>query len=154
MTKTLGWIGEWALMRDADSIDVMVHRDPEHPTGVQDLLGTERSNGEPSKTFDERIKRCYELAAWAVLVGDAPTGSAVVHGSWHGPQAEQRIRHAWVVLPGATLIWEPIRALVYEVTDFKGYTRCWDERFYSAATLATFVKTHQNFGPWHESRYP
>lgn len=123
------------------------------PDSIHDYLGTEDANGEPSNSIDLRLKRCYELAGCCVLSGKAPQGSSVVHGSWHGPGAPQRIGHAWVRLP-LGLIWEPIRGNVFLEREFYEWTRAWDEREYAFNALATMVMSHNDFGRWHESRYP
>lgn len=125
--------------------------------GVVDYFGTENANDETAVTFEDRAQRCYELAGYAVALGDAPRGSFVVHGSWHGPEAEQRIGHAWVEFRGASgelLVWEPVTAAVYDGREFLKATRAWEERRYDAHTARVMIYSHHHYGRWHESRYP
>lgn len=124
------------------------------PENTIDFLGTENANAEPSLTFDQRRRRCYELAGYAVLFGSAPPSSLLVHGSWHGPGAAERIGHAWVLLPPRGLVWEPIRARLYDRDDFYSWTSAWDERTYAVSVARSMVATRGHFGRWHESRYP
>lgn len=130
--------------------------DPDHglePDSIHDYLGTQNANGEPSQGMDQRLRRCYELAAWCVAYGSAPAGSTVVHGSWHGPGAPQRIGHAWVKLPMG-LVWEPIRGNVFLEHEFYRWTSAIDEREYAFNMLAARLMRHGDFGRWHESVYP
>lgn len=128
------------------------------PVGVVAMMGTERANDEPSATYEERRGRCYELAGYAVAFGQASVISGVkcVHGSWHGPNAEQRIGHAWVEVPtpAGLLIWEPINGVLFNADEFRKYTRAWDEVTYDLPTLRRALAAHGNYGRWHQSRYP
>lgn len=123
------------------------------PTGVIAYLGTERANDEPSVGFGQRIQRCFELAGYAIVFGDAPEGSRLVHGSWHGPKAERRIRHAWLELPDG-LIWEPIRAVIHQADEFRSWARMWDEVSYTKSQAQNACQAFGHYGPWTESRYP
>ena len=137
------------------NLAIKYNKDPdgEEPDSIHDYFGTENASGEPSVGLEQRIKRCYELAGYAVAMDLMPEGSSVVHGSWHGPGAPQRIGHAWVKLPQG-LVWEPIRGLVYLEREFYAWTSAWDEREYIAQVLKKMIITHNDFGRWHESRYP
>lgn len=123
------------------------------PIGAPAYLGTEEANGESSRTFEERIKRCFELTCFAVVFGEAGPQSRLVHGSWHGPGAPERIRHAWVELPHG-LIWEPIHAAIFDGVALRRFARMWDERTYDYNTACRMTRDHDHYGPWHESRYP
>lgn len=123
------------------------------PVGVPAYLGTEEANDEPSRTFEERLKRCFELATYAVAFGEAGTQSRLVHGSWHGPKGVERIRHAWVELPNG-LIWEPIHAAIFEADALRQFAKMWDERTYDHPTTRRLLQASGHYGPWHESRYP
>lgn len=125
----------------------------EPPVVQQSFFGTRKANGEPSATFDERRHRCFELATYAVVFGTAPEGSLLVHGSWYGPGAIERIAHAWVELPDG-FIWEPITCNVYEKTSFEHWTQCWPERTYSKPVAQRLIHETGNYGSWHGSRYP
>jgi len=131
--------------------------DPDHgpePDSIHDYLGSENANGEPSVGMDQRLKRCYELAGWTIMMNPSlPAGTMLVHGSWHGPEAPERIGHAWLKIPG-DLVWEPIRGLVFLEHEFYRWTRAWDEREYNRRMSARMIFDHHDFGRWHESRYP
>lgn len=138
--------------------------DPDHgnePDSVHDYLGSENANGEPSTCMDERLKRCYELAGWTLMMNPRlPNGSTMIHGSWHGPNAPERIGHAWLKIPGGdnnlkqNMVWEPIRGLFFLEPEFYEWTRAWDEREYTRRVTARMIFDHDDFGRWHESRYP
>lgn len=136
----------------------LVPGDGLRPDGVQDYLGTERANLEPSDTYDLRRGRCYELAGYAVAFGTTPPNVRLVHGSWHGPGAAQRIGHAWVELPDpehrGLMIWEPIRGVIYPAGPWRAWTQAWDERTYTLPTVRRLLAKSGNYGRWHESRYP
>lgn len=121
------------------------------------LLGTHEVDG-PTVNFDDRITRCYELAGYAVAFGNAPAGSVLVHGSWFGPGAKQRIGHAWVELrdevSGEWLVWEPIRAKLYDRDEWYHYVQAWPERTYPLLAVRRLIGEHNHYGRWHESRYP
>jgi hypothetical protein len=127
------------------------------PSLFKDYYGTEDANMEPSEGFWDRLSRCYELAAWAVLYGDLGDGS-IVHGSWHGPGAPQRIGHAWVLLatdPGEPAqIWEPITAEVFDAETFYEWTNAEPERTYTAQAAARQMVKSGHFGRWHKSLWP
>jgi hypothetical protein len=103
--------------------------------------------------FDNRIQRCYELAANAMVSGKAPEGSFLLHGSWHGPGARRRIGHASVALPEG-LIWEPIQARVYHFEDWEYWTQWRTEATYTKTDTSRNMLTSGHYGRWHESRYP
>ena len=120
--------------------------------GLEDF-GTLDASGDAARTFDERVGRCYELAGYAVVFGDAPEGSRVVHGSWHGPGAARRIGHAWVHID-SDVVWEPIRMRLYEREAFYEWTRAEIEREYTAEQARLEMLRSGHFGRWHESRHP
>jgi len=122
------------------------------PPGVKDLMGTAQVDG-PSSTFDERIGNCYELGAYALTLGTAPKGTKLVHGTMHGPQAERRISHCWLRLPGGKL-WEPITAKVYDEADWTDYADAKVERVYTKVEASKMLVRTGHYGKWHRSRYP
>jgi GNAT superfamily N-acetyltransferase len=124
---------------------------PPEPPGRHDLFGTGHVDG-PSTTFDERLTRCYELAASALFAG-APEGSVLVHGSIHGYGAPRRIGHAWLNLPDGT-VWEPITAKVYDKDAWTAYARAREERVYTKDQAAKELIGSGHYGRWHESEYP
>ena len=123
------------------------------PVVQQTYFGTQRASGEPSSTYDDRRTRCFELATYAVVFGSVPEGSLLVHGSWHGPGASERIAHAWVELPGG-FVWEPITCCVYEKASFEHWTACWPEMTYTKAQAQQMVHQSGTYGSWHGSKYP
>lgn len=123
------------------------------PLGIQTYLGTEADGDEVFLTFEQRIKNCYHLAGYAVVFGEAGRSSRLVHGSWQGPTAEQRIGHAWVELPNG-LIWEPIFAAIFDGEELRRYARMWDERTYDYHVAKKMIQSSGHWGRWHESRYP
>jgi len=141
--------------KEADSIIEEIVRDAfarlrlEPPAIRGTLLGTEYASDEPSKTYDQRLARCFELATYAVAFGAAPAGSTLVHGSWHGPGAPERIPHAWVLLGKGRFVWEPIRGRVYRRVEFDRWTDADYETEYSLGEVRRHIAASGHYGPWH-----
>ena len=139
-------------------VQVLRFSGEDSPVGVLAMLGTENANDEPSATYEERRGRCYELAGYAIAFGEARfvPGARLVHGSWHGPGAKQRIGHAWLEIPtpAGPLFWEPITATLFDHEVFAKWSRAWDERTYDMVTARRLCLANKNFGRWHDSRYP
>lgn len=125
------------------------------PLGIRHLLGTEIVGEDPADTFEKRSGRCFELSAYAIAYGTAPTKANLVHGSMHGPfEGNQRISHAWLVLPG-DLVWEPYSACVYDKDAWYKSSRAWDEVSYTQMQARINILALRNFGAWHTGqRYP
>lgn len=122
------------------------------PANVIDYLGTENANDEPSLLFGQRRGRCYELAGYAIAFGNVPAGTLLVHGSWTGPVPKERIGHAWLLLPDG-LVWEPIRARIYDRDEFYAWTKAWDEATYNQQVARRHLSASGHYGRWHKSRY-
>ena len=138
-------------MRLGSEVEAFLSR-LEEPAGEEDLLGTEEANDESAWEFDERLGRCYELTAYAIAFGDAPEGSTLVHGSWHGVAAPRRIGHAWVRCGGR--VWEPIKARWYDEAEFLHWTAARVEKEYDEVEVRVMLMRHGHYGRWHQSRYP
>lgn len=147
-----GIIERYVSLTRARHVDLYASESGDSPIGIKDLFGSENASNEAAVTFEQRLTRCYELAFSGLMMG-APEGSFLVHGSMHGPDAPQRIGHAWLLLPGG-LIWEPITALVQDRDEWYAYARAREERTYSKLQAARASVTHGDYGRWHESRYP
>lgn len=120
------------------------------------LLGTAEPKDEPpARTFQERLKRCYELAGYALLFGDVPEGTLLVHGTIHGPKEDQqRIGHAWLRLPDGT-IWEPITGDIHASwITWRDFANAKVERTYTEGEARRLVLMDGTWGRWHDSRYP
>lgn len=142
-----------ALVLRTFDIKIVASESGEQPLAAVDLLGTANPDKhEPAMEYEQRLARCFELAGYAVLGGTAPGSSRLVHGSWKGPNARNRIPHAWVELPG-NLIWEPIRAMIYDADEFRTWTNAWDEHSYTVGQARILAMSHRHYGPWHRSRY-
>lgn len=113
------------------------------------MLGTEYANDEPSRTFEERRSRCFELACYALAFGDAPHGATLVNGSWQGPTAPVRIPHAWLHLGRGRFVWEPIRHRVYRRAEFDRWTRAEVEVEYTLPEVRRQIAESGHYGPWH-----
>lgn len=123
------------------------------PIGVRHLIGTEDSNGQSARTHEERVSRCFELAGWAIAAGVMSDKARLVHGSIHGPDQDmQRLGHAWIAVED--LVWEPIMACFYDKEAFYAAFSARDEVSYTGAQATNNIFVNQNFGCWHESRYP
>jgi hypothetical protein len=120
--------------------------------GRVDYLGTEDANGEPSRTWDERRRRCYELAGHALAFGTAPLSAVLVHGSWHGPGARQRIGHAW--LEHGERAWEPVTAAWYPLREFLEATSARPEVKYGRGRVHRNIDETGHYGRWHRSEHP
>lgn len=110
-------------------------------------------------TFEQRLGRCYELAAKGVIhlrfteeqraKANVPKPVGLVHGSWHGPEAPARINHAWVLLEDGC-VWEPITETICYREMFYGYTRATDHEVYDLTQTACNMIGAQHFGPWDD----
>lgn len=114
-----------------------------------EFYDTHNANGQPALTWDQRKHRCYQLAAWALVWGTAPSESFLVHGTIHGPGAPARIAHAWLALPGGG-IWEPTRHRTYVLeASFVHWTAAREEARYNLVQAGRLLHARQHFGPWH-----
>lgn len=121
--------------------------------GVEDTFDYAGEGGE----FMDRLSRCYELAAKAFYLRDIeerwdrdahlPDPRLLVHGSWHGPGATERIDHAWVELSDGR-VWEPITAGIYTRSTFYNYTRAQSRIVYTEDRAKRLMLQHEHFGPW------
>ena len=123
-----------------------------------DYMGTSFASGEFSVGMDARLSRCYELAGYAVLIGDLGDG-VLVHGSIHGRALGcQRIGHGWVLLnvePGEPAqVWEPITGEVYDRDEWYAWARAEDEVLYSKEEAAITMMRDGTWGRWHQSEWP
>jgi hypothetical protein len=136
-------------------VEVDVDAGGVRPVGIRDLYGTEAVDG-PSKTFDDRITRCYEISNYALLFGTAPSIARLIHGSIHGQDAPERIGHAWLVITTRVvdLVWEPITGLVHLKDEWYEFARARDEREYLKHVAARTTQMTGHYGRWHDSRYP
>lgn len=140
--------------READATTAEIVREAfarariQPPVVRETLLGTEYASDEPSSTYEERRQRCFELATYAVAFG-AAAGSTLVHGSWHGPGAPERIPHAWVLLGKGRFVWEPIRGRVYRRAEFDHWTDADYETEYALGEVRRHIAESGHYGPWH-----
>jgi hypothetical protein len=110
---------------------------------------------EDPSPFDGRLGHCYRLAASAFIHShdDRPAGYpepiTLVHGSWHGPGAPDRIDHAWVLLDDGR-VWEPITACIFDRERFYSYTRAEDTMHYQGVVALMNMLQHEHFGPWDD----
>lgn len=142
--------GQAALVEHAETVIRQVYG----PKGVEEMFGTANADpDEPARTFDERLRRCYELAAQALMFGTAPKGAKLVHGTMRGPRATRRIGHAWLRLPGHK-VWEPINAKVYDEAEWVAYARARVDRIYTKTQTGRMLVLKGHYGRWHESRHP
>lgn len=103
--------------------------------------------------FNDRLGRCYELAAKAMLEVPQPPGAPVplllLHGKWRGPTAKEAIGHALVNLSNG-YFWEPITKSICEPHQFMGYTRWQTLITYDAVSARRHMRLSEHYGPWHE----
>lgn len=120
--------------------------------------------GDLGSDLSPRLGNCYELAMQAftgwermqtrlfsrneMTLMPAPIG--LVHGTWHGPHAPERIAHAWVMLDNGD-VWEPITGLICQTTLFHAYTNAEDVVIYNETTARIKMLRNQHYGPWHET---
>jgi hypothetical protein len=117
-----------------------------------EYLGTD-SIDESALTIDERLTRCYELAAYALTIGTAPDDAILVHGTWqHVVHTDKRIGHAWLELPDGQ-IWEPIRGVIWYRAAWNMILQPIEERRYTKSEAHNAVMFYRHWGRWHESEY-
>ena len=119
-----------------------------------DYLGTQDIEDDPAYTWEQRLTRCSELACYALLLGEAPEGTLLVHGTIHGEDSPLgRIGHAWLRLPDGT-IWEPIAAELHvNWAAWRDWAAAKVEATYTTEEAARNVLVHSHYGRWHESQY-
>lgn len=110
-------------------------------------------------TFRERLTHCYQYGALAFMVMDEsapvtkkfglPEPQLLVHGSWHGPEAPNRINHCWVVLSDGR-IWEPITAMIYDSDKFYEYTRGMINALHTRNDVHWHTTVTGHWGSWPE----
>lgn len=133
----------------------MTQQEDMNPLGVTTsrYYGTENANGDSAHTFNERIGRCFELAAYALVFGSAPAEAQLIHGSMKGPHdSDKRIGHAWLRLPGGQ-VWEPIMHLVYQARAWELFAQPQVQYNYSRAEVRRMLFLHEHYGPWATLKY-
>lgn len=115
------------------------------------LFGTDVVDGEPCVTREQRSGRCYELSALALL-GAAPRGSRIVHGSIYNESHSKngRIDHAWLLLPGGR-VWEPLFGDVYEPDDWKAWADPQIHAVYGWLNAVKRMNKTGHYGPWRKT---
>ena len=130
---------------------------PGEPTPLRatDYMGSDMlDTDEPATSFYGRLGRCYELAGYAVMLGELSDGT-LVHGSYWGPGGFRRIGHAWVLTgDDNSQVWEPITGKTYDAEEWYDWTNAEDERTYTAGEASKAAVAAQHWGRWHESEYP
>ena len=117
-----------------------------------EYFGTDNLD-ESALTIDERLTRCYELAAYALTLGTAPSDATLIHGTWqHVIYAPRRIAHAWLELADGR-VWEPISGVIYERSEWNLIMQPTDERRYTKTEARNAIMFHRNWGSWHASEF-
>lgn len=106
-------------------------------------------------TDELRKGRCYELAGFALLLGTAPEGTVLVHGTMDGGPSTPhgRMGHAWLVLPNG-LVWEPRFGHIYTPEQWENFASPTVERSYTKKEAAKRMRDEGHWGRWHVSLYP
>lgn len=118
-------------------------------------FGTAQRATPPAGTFDQRIGRCFELAALAVCeLGPGPW--RLVHGGWfHGAHSVNGwIGHAWVRNSKTGHVWEPILAILRTPEEWADYVKSDPEVEYDYEEVMRLFRYTEHYGSWHVSKYP
>jgi len=102
------------------------------------------------KTFEQRLSRCYELSFECVVRTNSKT--KLVHGSIHGPGADERIPHSWVELSDGT-IYDPVLDLWFPPEDWALGFGAEPAVKYSREDGVEKGIDEGNMGPWHDAPY-
>jgi hypothetical protein len=100
--------------------------------------------------FDQRLGRCYELAAKLVAYQpDAQRfGWLLVHGTIHGPKVyHEPLGHAWIDI-GNDRIWEVVLDETYEFDEFFDRYRAQQHGAYTVQEVRTELLVTKHYGPW------
>lgn len=116
-------------------------------TQLPELYGTEHLG----TTVDDRLGKCYEIAGYALMIGDAPSDAKLVHGSMHHVRAPRRIGHAWLELADGR-IWEPIGGTFYDPLLWEYLVRGIVSHTYDQSTARARAFETRIWGPWEENR--
>ena len=118
-----------------------------------EYFGTEEVSDEPARTINERLHRCYELAGYALTLGDAPEDAILVHGTWqHVVFSDKRRGHAWLVLPDDR-VWEPIQGKIWNKREWELIVQPVEEVRYTKDEARNVIMFHRHWGRWHDSEY-
>lgn len=110
--------------------------------------GTEIVCGAPAHTVDERLGRCYSLAGFALIVGNAPHDAILVHGTIHGIfDGMERIGHAWLQLVNGD-IWEPATCNIFTSTTWTIISRPCVVHQYTRYHAFCMIQSSKHWGPW------
>lgn len=111
--------------------------------------GTENVGDDAAHKLDQRLGRCYELAGYALTLGDAPAGSTLVHGSIHAVLLRNttRIDHAWIELPDGD-VWEPVSRVIWPIGAWNAFAQPVISHRYVADEARTKILNFHHWGPW------
>lgn len=111
---------------------------------------------------------CFEYTMKALVAGEFPPGSLLVHGVplGRGPIEGTRFAHAWIEVPRDVGMWLVIDlttkpgvkdaiCLPREVYYLMGDIKSEDCKYYTAEEAIHSLLEHAHFGPWEldESKY-
>lgn len=114
--------------------------------------GTSVVGDDAACTFEQRLGRCYQLAAYALALGTAPEDATLVHGAVKSlVPGTQTIDHAWLELADGT-VWEPITRKFWHAQVWSDFARPRRTRRYSQMDVLDCILEHGHWGPWPVKR--
>lgn len=142
---------EELTVRDEGLLDYLDERD-------EDLYDLEDLEDEPpaaaferskyADSFEERLSRCYELAARFV---QRDPNAVLVHGSIQG-FGNPRIGHAWVELSDGRR-YDPVLDDYFDAAVHEAFFNVEEYERYSHDEVMKNLLGHGHWGPWHDEPY-
>lgn len=135
----------WLLHGSYDMVTAAGLADAKTPEEVANALGA--SYYPANSTFDDRIGKCYEMAArW---VCDHPSAK-LVHGSIEG-MGKPRISHAWAESGGR--VFDAVMGEWFDADVHRSMFNAIPEHTYTRAQVLDHVLESGNWGPWETMKY-
>lgn len=117
------------------------------PGMAPETYGTSEIAGKNYEAVQARLALCYMMAGHALVLGTAPQGSKLVHGTIHHVLAGRSIEHAWLELPDGS-VWEPTQGKTWSPLEWGAIFRPRDTTSYTRVEASAKMLETGNYGPW------
>jgi 5-methylcytosine-specific restriction endonuclease McrA len=102
--------------------------------------------------YDDRLGRCYELAADRVAYAGGEADEVLVHGSIEG-EGQPRLAHAWAQRPNGD-VWEPITQTSFDAVAWKLFAKPEVYLTYTSEEVLKVLRRSGHWGPWDAAASP
>jgi hypothetical protein len=119
------------------------------PGQAPETYGTSEIGGQRYDLVQARLGLCYMMAGHALVLGTAPKGSKLVHGTIHHVLAGHSIEHAWLQLPDGS-VWEPTQGKTWSAMEWEAIFRPRDTVSYTIEQAREKMLESGDYGPWED----